>query len=140
VPLAPQVSPSQLQTLKKEQKKSKNESDQEETTDAWGFEKPSTSGIPQTPQKVKTISWKQGIGGIRNSIHDGELENLWIGENHDTATLALTLTLLSKPSTATFFSTWLTSCTRLVPLAPQVSPSQLNSKEARNRRDKEQYT
>jgi hypothetical protein len=51
------------QTLKKGQKKSKNknknESDQEETTDAWGFEKPSTSGIPQTPQKVKTISWKQ---------------------------------------------------------------------------------
>jgi hypothetical protein len=44
------------QTLKKGQKKSKNESDQEETTDAWGFEKPSTSGIPQTPQKVKTIT------------------------------------------------------------------------------------
>jgi hypothetical protein len=50
-----------------------------------GFEKPSTSGISQIPRKVKTISWKQGIGGIRNSIHDGELENLWIGENHDTA-------------------------------------------------------
>jgi hypothetical protein len=47
------------QTLKKGQKKSKNKFDQEETTDAWGFEKPSTSGIPQTPQKVKTISWKQ---------------------------------------------------------------------------------
>jgi hypothetical protein len=45
--------------------KNKNESDQEETTDAWGFEKPSTSGIPQTPQKVKTISWKQGVYGIR---------------------------------------------------------------------------
>jgi hypothetical protein len=57
-------------------KKSKNESDQEETTDAWGFEKPSTSGISQIPRKVKTISWKQGMGGIRNSIHDGELENL----------------------------------------------------------------
>jgi hypothetical protein len=28
---------------KKGQKKSKNESDQEETTGAWGFEKPSTS-------------------------------------------------------------------------------------------------
>jgi hypothetical protein len=36
---------------KKEQKKSKNESDQEETTDAWGFEKPSASGIPQTLKK-----------------------------------------------------------------------------------------
>jgi hypothetical protein len=35
------------QTLKKGQKKSKNKFDQEETTDAWGFEKPSTSGIPQ---------------------------------------------------------------------------------------------
>ncbi|VVH65190.1 hypothetical protein BSPLISOX_1784, partial [uncultured Gammaproteobacteria bacterium] len=66
---------------KKEQKKSKNESDQEETTDAWGFEKPSTSGVPQ---KVKTISWEQGIGGIGNSIHDGELENLWVNEKHDT--------------------------------------------------------
>jgi hypothetical protein len=49
---------------KKEQKKSKNESDQEETTGAWGFEKPSTSGVPQ---KVKTISWEQGIGGVGNS-------------------------------------------------------------------------
>jgi hypothetical protein len=40
-------------TLKKGQKKSKNknESDQEETTDAWGFEKPSASGIPQTLKK-----------------------------------------------------------------------------------------
>jgi hypothetical protein len=41
---------------KKEQKKSKNESDQEETTDAWGFEKPSTSGISQIPRKVKLIN------------------------------------------------------------------------------------
>jgi hypothetical protein len=39
------------QTLKKGQKKSKNKFDQEETTDAWGFEKPSTSGIPQTLKK-----------------------------------------------------------------------------------------
>jgi hypothetical protein len=31
------------------------------STGAWGFEKPSTSGVPQ---KVKTISWEQGIGGI----------------------------------------------------------------------------
>ncbi|VVH59721.1 hypothetical protein BSPCLSOX_2086, partial [uncultured Gammaproteobacteria bacterium] len=74
------------QTLKKEQKKSKNESDQEETTDAWGFEKPSTSGIPQTPQKVKTISWKQGVYGIRRGMSNGELENLWVSEKHDTAT------------------------------------------------------
>jgi hypothetical protein len=28
-----------------------NESDQEETTDAWGFEKPSASGISQTLKK-----------------------------------------------------------------------------------------
>jgi hypothetical protein len=35
----------------KEQKKSKNKFDQEETTDAWGFEKPSTSGISQTLKK-----------------------------------------------------------------------------------------
>jgi hypothetical protein len=39
---------------KKEQKKSKNKFDQEETTDAWGFEKPSTSGIPQTLKKAIT--------------------------------------------------------------------------------------
>ncbi|SHN94267.1 hypothetical protein, partial [bacterium endosymbiont of Bathymodiolus sp. 5 South] len=73
------------QTLKKGQKKSKNESDQEETADAWGFEKPSTSGIPQTPQKVKTISWKQGVYGIRRGMRNGELENLWVSEKHDTA-------------------------------------------------------
>jgi hypothetical protein len=29
-------------------------------------------------------SWEQGIGGIGNSMHDGELENLWVNEKHDT--------------------------------------------------------
>jgi hypothetical protein len=38
-------------------------------------------------QKVKTISWEQGIGGIGNSMHDGELENLWGNEKHDTTHL-----------------------------------------------------
>jgi hypothetical protein len=51
--------------------KSKNESDQEETTDAWGFEKPSTSGVPQ---KVKTISWEQGIGGIGTFVFCANLD------------------------------------------------------------------
>jgi hypothetical protein len=42
--------------------------------------------IPQTPQKVKTISWKQGVYGIRRGMSNGELENLWVSEKHDTAT------------------------------------------------------
>jgi hypothetical protein len=103
----------------------KNKFDQEETTDAWGFEKPSTSGISQTLKKGQKKSKSKSKN---KNESDQEKASSPSGTFSLMLPSVLILTLLSKPSTSTFFSTWLTSCTRLVPLAPQVSPSQLRSK------------
>jgi hypothetical protein len=56
VPILPNLVYLNLDIYSYNQKKSKNESDQEETTDAWGFEKPSTSGIPQKLKKEQKKS------------------------------------------------------------------------------------
>jgi hypothetical protein len=37
------------------------------------------------PEKVKTISWNQGTDRLRRGMRNGELKNLWIGEQHDSA-------------------------------------------------------
>jgi hypothetical protein len=66
-------------------KQKKNESAQEETTDTESRQQPSTSGIALRPrEKVKTISWKQGVSRMKKGIHNGKLKGFWVGEEHGT--------------------------------------------------------